>query len=312
MFEIRRYTPKQADEWNRFVAESKNGTFLFDRRYMDYHADRFEDFSLMVYRRGRLYALLPGNVAGDCFFSHQGLTYGGLVMDYHATAADVVQVFRCINDALRGEGLKSVVYKPTPWIYHQQPSEEDLYAIFEVCGARLSARSLSSTITNQHLNRWYRIRETGARHAKALGLSIEETNDWQEFWQILSHNLKQRYGLSPVHTVDEMLLLNQRFPQNIRLVVAKENNVVVGGTVLYLTPRVVHSQYIAASERGKTIHALDLLFQTVIRNALEHHAFFDFGISTEEHGTYLNEQLIYQKEGFGGRGICYDWYEWDL
>lgn len=312
MFEIRRYTPKQADEWNRFVAESKNGTFLFDRRYMDYHADRFEDFSLMVYRRGRLYALLPGNVAGDCFFSHQGLTYGGLVMDYHATAADVVQVFRCINDALREKGLKSVVYKPTPWIYHQQPSEEDLYAIFEVCGARLSARSLSSTITNQHLNRWYRIRETGARHAKTLGLSIEETNDWQEFWQILSHNLKQRYGLSPVHTVDEILLLNQRFPQNIRLVVAKENNVVVGGTVLYLTPRVVHSQYIAASERGKTIHALDLLFQTVIRNALEHHAFFDFGISTEEHGSYLNEQLIYQKEGFGGRGICYDWYEWDL
>jgi hypothetical protein len=279
---------------------------------MDYHADRFEDFSLMVYRRGRLYALLPGNVAGDCFFSHQGLTYGGLVIDYHATAADVVQVFRCINDALREKGLKSVVYKPTPWIYHQQPSEEDLYAIFEVCGARLSARSLSSTITNQHLNRWYRIRETCARHAKALGLSIEETNDWQEFWQILSHNLKQRYGLSPVHTVDEILLLNQRFPQNIRLVVAKENNVVVGGTVLYLTPRVVHSQYIAASERGKTIHALDLLFQTVIRNALEHHAFFDFGISTEEHGTYLNEQLIYQKEGFGGRGICYDWYEWDL
>lgn len=312
MFEIRRYTPKQADEWNRFVAESKNGTFLFDRCYMDYHADRFEDFSLMVYRRGRLYALLPGNVAGDCFFSHQGLTYGGLVMDYHATAADVVQVFRCINDALREKGLKSVVYKPTPWIYHQQPSEEDLYAIFEVCGARLSARSLSSTITNQHLNRWYRIRETGARHAKALGLSIEEANDWQEFWQILSHNLKQRYGLSPVHTVDEILLLNQRFPQNIRLVVAKENNVVVGGTVLYLTPRVVHSQYIAASERGKTIHALDLLFQTVIRNALEHHAFFDFGISTEEHGAYLNEQLIYQKEGFGGRGICYDWYEWDL
>ena len=46
MFEIKRYTPEQADEWNQFVAASKNGTFLFDRRYMDYHADRFEGTDL--------------------------------------------------------------------------------------------------------------------------------------------------------------------------------------------------------------------------------------------------------------------------
>ena len=86
----------------------------------------------------------------------------------------------------------------------------------------------------------------------------------------------------------------------------------LGGTVLYVSNRVVHSQYIAASPRGKELHVLDLLFQEVIRESLKDHVFFDFGISTEKHGTYLNEQLIYQKEGFGGRGICYDWYEWDL
>lgn len=311
MLEIRRYTADQADEWNRFVAASKNGTFLLDRRYMDYHSDRFTDHSLMVYRRNNLYAVLPGNVAGDTFFSHQGLTYGGLVMSDRTTAADVVQIFKDLNYLLRAEGIKRVVYKPTPWIYHRQPAEEDLYAVVEVCGAQLS-RGLSSTVSREYLNKWYRIRECGARKAREAGITIVEADDYSAFWPILAKNLRDRYGLTVVHSQEEIQLLHSRFPDRIRLVVAKQGEETLGGTVLYCSDRVVHSQYIAASPRGKELHVLDLLFQQVIAQALKTHAFFDFGISTEKHGTYLNDQLIYQKEGFGGRGICYDWYEWTL
>jgi hypothetical protein len=311
MFEIRRYSPELVDDWNGFVASSKNGTFLFDRRYMDYHADRFIDHSLMIYRRGRLYALLPGNVNGDTFYSHQGLTYGGLLMNDKTTAADVVEIFRMINAYLRAEGLKTVVYKPVPWIYHQQPSEEDLYAIIQVCDVRIT-RGLSSAITREHLNEWYRIRQNGAQKAKKAGVRIEQTEDYHSFWHILSNNLRERYGLNPVHTVEEIELLHQRLPENIRLFVAKEEQQTIGGCVLYVTGRVVHSQYIAASPRGRELHALDLLFEEVIAQSLKNHAYFDFGISTEKQGTYLNQQLIYQKEGFGGRGICYEWYKWTL
>ena len=311
MLEVRRYTADKAGEWNDFVARSKNGTFLLDRRYMDYHADRFCDHSLMVYRRGRLYALLPANVEGDTLYSHQGLTYGGLVMNGKVAAADVVALFKIINSLLAGEGLKRVVYKPTPWIYHRLPSEEDLYAIVVACGARLVARGLSSTM-GKEAPAWYRIRECGVRHAMAAGVRVEESSDWVAFWEILAANLQARYGLKPVHTVEELLLLHGHFPENIRLFVAKEGDMVIGGTVLYVANRVVHSQYIAANRRGKELHALDLLFKEVIGWALERHDYFDFGISTEGHGSYLNEQLIYQKEGFGGRGVCYDWYEWTL
>jgi hypothetical protein len=311
MLTVERYSPQRQREWNDFVAKAKNATFLFDRQYMDYHADRFSDHSLMVYRRGKLYALLPGNVSGDTFYSHQGLTYGGLIMSDKATAADVVQIFKDVNGLLRGEGLLRVVYKPTPWIYHRQPSEEDLYAVVEVCGATVT-RSISSAISREHPNQWYRIRQCGARRAKELGITIEDTDDYRPFWQILTRNLQERYGLNPVHTVDEIEMLHGRLPANIRLVVAKEDGVTVAGSVLYVSSRVVHSQYIAASPRGKEAHALDLLFESVIDKSLQQHAYFDFGISTEKHGTYLNEQLIYQKEGFGGRGICYDWYEWKV
>ena len=311
MLEIVRYTPDQKQAWNDFVSRSKNGTFLLDRNYMDYHADRFTDHSLMVYRRDKLYALLPGNIAGDTFYSHQGLTYGGLIMSDRTAAADVVQLFRLLNDRFRREGIRKVIYKPTPWIYHRQPSEEDLYAVVEVCGATVS-RGLSSTISREHQNKWYRIRECGARHAKQLGLTVEETEDYKPFWQVLSNNLRERYGLNPVHTVDEIEMLHRRMPDHIRLVVVKEGDETIGGTVLYVSDRVVHSQYIAASPKGKQVHALDLLFDVVIRKALASHPYFDFGISTEKRGTYLNEHLIYQKEGFGGRGVCYDWYEWTL
>ena len=309
--EIKRYTPAFADEWNRFVAASKNGTFLFDRRYMDYHADRFQDHSLLFFRCGKLYALLPANVYGDTLYSHQGLTYGGLIMSDRTTAAEVVDIFRLLNATLHEEDIRKVVYKPVPWIYHQQPAEEDLYAIVEVCDVRLT-RSLSSTISREHQNAWYRIRQGGARKAQQSGVVIEETEDYQPFWQILSANLQARYGLNPVHTLEEITLLHQRFPQQIRLFVGKEGDETIGGSVLYVTDRVVHAQYIAASPRGREVHALDLLFEVVIRQALDQHAFFDFGISTENQGTYLNEGLIYQKEGFGGRGICYDWYKWTL
>ena len=311
MLEIRRYTPDKKQEWNDFVRHSKNGTFLLDRNYMDYHADRFTDHSLTVYRRDKLYALLPGNIAGDVFYSHQGLTYGGLIMSDKTVAADVVQIFKLFNELFRKDGICKVVYKPTPWIYHRQPSEEDLYAVVEVCGASMS-RGLSSTISREHLNKWYRIRECGVKHAKQLGLTVEETEDYRPFWQILTNNLRERYGLNPVHTVEEIEMLHHRMPDHIRLMVVKEGEETVGGTVLYISDRVVHSQYIAASPKGKQQHALDLLFDVVIRQALASHPYFDFGISTEKHGTYLNENLIYQKEGFGGRGICYDWYEWTL
>ncbi|MBP3849476.1 MAG: GNAT family N-acetyltransferase [Prevotella sp.] len=311
MLEIRRYTPVQKQAWNDFVSCSKNGTFLLDRDYMDYHADRFTDHSLMVYRRNKLYALLPGNRTGDTFYSHQGLTYGGLIMSDKTVAADVVQIFRLLNDLLRQEGIRKVIYKAIPWIYHRQPSDEDLYAVVEVCGATVS-RGLSSAVSRDHLNKWYRIRESGAKYARKMGLTIQETDDYKPFWQVLSNNLRERYGLLPVHTVEEIELLHRCMPDHIRLIVVKEGSETVGGTVLYVSDRVVHSQYIAASPRGKQIHALDLLFDVVIRQALASHAYFDFGISTERHGTYLNEQLIYQKEGFGGRGVCYDWYEWKL
>lgn len=68
MFEIKRYSEADKEVWNVHVEQARNATFLLNRSYMDYHSDRFHDHSLMIFRNGKLYALLPANEAGDTFF----------------------------------------------------------------------------------------------------------------------------------------------------------------------------------------------------------------------------------------------------
>lgn len=312
MFTFRRYTPPEEKAWNAFVARSKNGTFLLDRRYMDYHAHRFHDFSLMIYRGQRLYALLPGHSEEDAFRSHDGLTYGGLILDAKARAAEVVTLFEELNDWLRGEGLRRVTYKRVPWIYHRAPSEEDLYALFKVCEARLAARDISSVICLGSPLPWSQNRRYCRNRALRQGVEVAASEDFEAFWEVLRHNLLYKYGVSPVHSLDEMRLLYHRFPDNIRLYVATAGGEVIGGTVLYVTPMVVHAQYISASPEGKELGAIDAIYDRVLRHDFPSHPYFDFGKSTEDLGRYLNTSLIHQKEGFGARAVCYDTYSWEL
>lgn len=311
-FDVKRYTPDDAPAWNAFVAQSKQGTFLFDRRYMDYHSDRFRDHSLMVYKDSRLYALLPANVSGDTLWSHQGLTYGGLLTDSRATTAHVCEVFKNINACLCADGFHRVVYKAIPWIYHQLPAEEDLYALTNVCGARLMARHISTTLVRDHRLKFTESRRSGIRKARRNGLTVEESNDLNAFWTILDNNLEHKYGAKPVHTEQELELLKSRFPSQIKLYMALQNGIPLGGTLVFETPQVVHTQYISASPEGKREGALDLLFDYLINKVYRDAPYFDFGKSSDGDGHALNEPLIFQKEGFGGRGVCYDWYEWNI
>lgn len=310
--EIRRYRREDKELWNSFVSKARNATFLFDRNYMDYHADRFDDNSFMFYHKGKLKAVLPANVAGDTLYSHQGLTYGGLLLDKKATVEDVLECFDSLNSWLRENGISKVVYKALPWIYQQYPSEEDLYALTWKCKAQLISRDIASTIVVDNKLKFAESRKSGIRKALSLNIEVGESNDVDGFWHVLEDNLGNRYNAKPVHTASEMKLLMSRFPNNIKLYVAKMNGEIVGGTLIYVTPQVVHTQYISASVEGKKHGALDLLFDYIINKVYANCRYFDFGKSTEQGGAYLNEPLIFQKEGFGGRGVCYDWYQWEL
>ena len=312
MFEIRRYTPEHVDEWNQFVAESKNGVFLFDRRYMDYHSDRFCDHSLMFYSDGRLLAVLPAHQSEDTLCSHNGLTYGGLVMSPRLTVVQTMHLFQEMNEYLRSQGIRHVSYKAIPWIYHRLSAEEDLYALYHECHAHIVARDFATNIYLSAGVRWERVRRRGIVRARNAGVVVERSNHYEAFWQVLADNLMNKYGVKPVHSLQEIELLQERFPQNIQLYQAVREGKVLGGVVLYISSQVVHAQYSSASPEGKKLGVIDLLYDQIFKDYRDY-PYFDFGRSTEHpDGSGLNENLVFQKEGYGGRGLCYDIYEWDV
>ena len=217
MFEVVRYTPEKADEWNTFTARSRNGTFLFDRRYMDYHSARYHDHSLMIYDRGRLVALFPANETVDGrLISHEGLTYGGLIVDRKTITDTVINAFSTLEKYLITARFQVVIYKAVPRIYHDIPSEEDLYVLTQICKARLIGRDLSSVVELRSRIRFTELRRRGTQKAQAAGISIAESDDIDTFWQILDNNLIRKYGVHPVHSASELRLLKHRFPSQIR------------------------------------------------------------------------------------------------
>jgi len=310
-----RYTQEHEARWNQFVASAKNGTFMLNRRYMDYHSNRFEDCSLMFIEKGRIQAVLPANVSMEqaCVYSHQGLTYGGLVMGCEINAARVLEVFTLMKQYYASAfGAKRLIYKSIPHIYHQQASGEDEYALYRN-GARLVACGLSSAINLKAPIAYERSRRNALKKAAKNQLQVETSEDYEAYWAILSEVLGKRHGLTPVHSAEELRLLASRFPRNIKLYVVRgEDGHIIAGTYVYIYDNVIHTQYMTATDESRHTGALDLLVDYLIQQYASTHQCLDFGISTEDNGLWLNEGLIYQKEGFGGRGVCYNQYELPL
>lgn len=324
--EIIRYSAEICETWDDLVRKSRNGTFLFERQFMDYHADRFEDISLLFTRKGKILGVLPCSAHGDSVVSHGGLTYGGFLLSKFAHAIDVGEMLEAAMQFFKAQNYKSLVIKPIPSIYHTHCSEEELYWLYRK-GAVLSARGLSSAIDLTAPLPFSTLRKRKLNKATKSGLMITEnipaTNrqSWAAYWAILSEVLAEQHAKTPVHTLEEILLLKSRFPKEIQLwVVTDAEGTLVAGTVLFCTSNVIHAQYIAASHEGKELGALDLLFNHIVEKykysentetlAVPHSrpSFLDFGISTEDAGAYLNEGLIFQKEGFGARSVVYDAY----
>lgn len=308
--EIEKYSSALLNEWNDFIARSRNGIFLFDRNYMDYHADRFEDASLLFRQKGKLIAVFPAARDGETLSSHPGLTFGGLVLG-SSGAARVMTIVDLLIRHARESGCAKVYYKAVPHIYHRYPCEEDLYALHRH-GAKLVRRDLTSTIEMSQRPELSHGRRLQIRNAEKAGVVVTESNDYPAFMEIEAQHLLAKHNKKPVHTADEMKLLASRFPSNIKLFTAVRNGNLLGGVVMYESAQVAHAQYIAANEEGKKLGALDALLNFLVSERYSGKKYFDYGISTDHGGTHLDEGLVANKESFGARGIAHDFYMLDI
>ena len=308
MITLRRYTKADKNLWNEFVKKSKNGLFLFDRNYMDYHADRFTDHSLMFYENGTLLALLPANVKDGTLYSHQGLTFGGIVSDSRMTTARMLVLLEKLLTYGKSHKVKKIVYKVIPSVYQRLPAQEDLYGLYRH-HARLVGRDIASVVDQTQPVPFQDSMKRVLKTAMRLNLTIKENHDYAEFMGIVSSLLATKYHARPTHTTEEITRLAAGFPGEIRLFTVREKEDMLGGVIIYEYPTVAHCQYIAASARGKKLGVLSPLFHKLLTRYFADKRYFSFGKSTEQDGAYLNEGLIRNKEHYGGRGVVHDIYE---
>jgi hypothetical protein len=304
------YSEDLRHAWDAVVQSAKNGNFLHLRDYMGYHAHRFDEQSVIVSDKGRPIAVLPCNRVHDRLISHGGLTYGGLIYGNDLRAVDVLAIFERLVEYYQALGCRSLSYKAIPHIYHSYPAEEDLYALYRL-DARLTRRDLSTVIQMPNRIRLSELRRRATRKAIKHGLLIRDGDFFLGFHDLLANALR-KFDQTPVHSAGELRLLHSRFPDRIRLFGAFRGDELLAGALIYDFGHVVHSQYLASSDEGKALGALDAVIAHLLDVVCSQRQFFSFGISTEQEGRYLNEGLVFQKEGFGGRSIVHDCYELGL
>ena len=312
MLKIRLYDPTLKPVWDNFLENCKNATFLFKRDFMDYHKNRFEDFSIMIYNGNKLIALVPGNIDLNNVYSHQGLTYGGILIQSDSKFTEYLEIFSEVLRFLKKKSINSLCVKQIPTIYNFNFNDELDYLSF-VTDSKNYRKDIISVINLQSDFKIAKDRINGYKRGLKNLLEFREAHDFDDFWnELLIPNLAKKYSVYPVHSLDEIGLLKSRFKSNIRQFNVYKENKIVAGTTIFQTKNVVHIQYTASNSKKNILGSLDFLFYKLITDVYSKHKYFDFGTSNERDGKKINQGLMYWKEGFGARTLTQNFYKFDI
>jgi hypothetical protein len=316
LFSVRQYISDDYEVWNQFVSEAKNATFLFHRDFMEYHRDRFEDFSLLVFNnKEKLVAVLPANRVEECLFSHQGLTYGGLLFELGTKTDQIFSYFDALLEFLKINKIKKVYIKPIPLFYNHNYASEIEFYLFQKKAVLLKKElNLTSILCDSKTN-VSKSKLKKFQNKQVGNLIIKEERNFASFWNtILIPRLHSKYDSKPVHSLEEIQSLSDRFPKNIRQFNAYFENEIIAGVTIFEEDLVVKSQYGAGNALGEEKRALDFLFINLIQQfTLQGKQFFDMGtVTNDEFKNGYNIGLLQQKEEFGCVLFEQNYYELTL
>jgi hypothetical protein len=315
------YEPRHAEDWDRFVDGSRNGTLFHKRRFLSYHPpDRFEDASLLFYEGNRLVSVFPAawrrdDEVGRLLQSHPGASHGGPVFGRAIGASGVAAVVEALRAHAERAGADAVRMRIPPRAFHRPVLEEVDFAL----------RLHGFTIWRTEFSTWVPLAapdeeallatlesscRRAVRKAQRSGLVGEESADVDQYHEILADNLKRRFGADPTHSVAELQRLRELFPEEIRLFVAREGERILGGCLVFVcNDEAAHTFYLASREEAQPMRPLNLAVFTAME-WLRARGFqrLSLGVSTPD-GLTVNWGLIAFKESFNGRGICRDSYQ---
>lgn len=312
-FKIKKYSEKDYNLWNDFVNQSETGTFLFHRDFMEYHKDRFEDYSLMIFENETVVAVLPANRKGNELHSHGGLTYGGLLLKENRGGAFSDRLFSLLINFLKAEQFERFLVRFKPSFYNAE-SDRKFHNFLIRHGATLYRSDMSLAIDYSKPLKIAAGKQNRYRKPENDLLEILPEQNFTPFWkEVLEPRLEERFKAKPVHTLDEITLLKQRFPKNIQQYSVYKDNQIIAGTTLFLEADVIKTQYSATTREGEKVRALDYLLITLILKFKEEGKyFFDMGTVSQNEGKAYNPGLLKQKEELGCDIYTQDFYSLPL
>jgi len=307
---VKQYTSEYYSLWNEFVSKAKNATFLFHRDFMEYHADRFDDYSLLIFdEKDTLISILPANRVEQALFSHQGLTYGGFILLENVKLGHVISIFKSVLNFLHQNEISKLLLKQIPPIYLDSFTSEIDYCLF-ITKSQLIRRDSLAVIDSSKPYKIAKSRRENIRRGLKNNLEIREELNFELFWnEILIPNLDKKHQSKPVHTVQEITLLQKRFPKNIRHFNVYDKDKIVAGTTVFISEHVAHPQYISGNEAKNELGSLDYLYHHLMTEVFKNKKYFDLGPSNENQGKNINEGLLFWKESFGAKIVVQDFYE---
>lgn len=315
---IKQFNESFLKEWESIVLKANNGTIFHTRKFIGYHPQgRFADHSLIFYKKDKPFVVFPAaerDINGKKYLvSHPGTSYGSFVVPEALSFSDSYELVKLLIEYAKSNKFYGIRITPPPTIYNHRLSNYVDFSLVQH-GFNYLKREVSSILfledtVEQNLNKFKPSHKRAVRKAKKEGVVVKKSENYKEFYNILKNNLKIRHGVTPTHSLEELLKVRELFPSNVNLFGAFLDDKMVAGVVNFIcNDDVVLAFYISHDEEHQETRALNSLFYSIFEWAInEEYKVFDFGIFT------VNEEpnfgLARFKENFGASGMFRDTFE---
>lgn len=309
--EIARYTDAHANAWNELVENSINGTFLHSRSFFDHNPlNKQDDCSFLYFKKNKVVAVIPCTLYerdGKLkLHSHMRSTYGGFVINEEVGVEEAVEMVEKLIAEARILNVHEIIIRNPFRIFHQQLCDETDYAMW-YHGFVVKSRELETAVglgAYQQIQASYNDSTKRSIKKSRQHISIQLSDDFKAYWQILEQNLLTKHGTKPTHSYhDFCVLLNKIGSDKIKLFAAFKDSAMVAGIVVFVANKIaLHAQYIASDEQYQEFRPLNAVIDEIIQWGCNNgFKFLNLGTSNTDSGRVINAGLFRFKEGFGGR-----------
>ena len=303
MYILKRYEPSLKDDWDYVVDYSYNGIFQHKREFIDL-ACKEDDCSVVIYYDKAPCAVFPAIQRDDTIISHPYLSTGGLV--FSGIAGNTV--FYCLQQ-IKQYYNKTIIYKRTPSQFHRLACEDDKWALFNLEAEQIGGE-LSSIVSPIIDN--YKADNFQYYDLDLTPIDYENEEEIYEIWDSLVVPNLFKYNTTPTHSYQDIINIYKKFPAYITGIKAqhKKSKKLLGALVIFKYNKCYHIQYSVTSSKGRALNALNILHCFMLQHLPSNIVYYNFGKSTEQGGTYLNESLFNFKKSFGSGSFIYETFKY--